>query len=338
MIESEHIFPNHKLPKILDKSPKFTQDFLSQNLPEAPLLQPFYTIQEAVELSNKLVASGKSNATGLQIKLKSGMNLPAWTFLLNGYRDEKLITDGLSYGWPLNWTCTPFLSCQTVRNHPTAEKQFPTLIKEWYLDQVQKGMLVGPCKREDLPWTNLSTVPLQSVVKDPVEMTRRVCADPTFSLPGLPKGFGSLNDGIPKNSYLGKPYKYQLPRVRDFVTDAVEIGLHHVLGFKIDWKFAFQQNPLDPADWWLTVYHIEEAGYFIDIRTNFGYRSAGIPQQIESESISFMLNKISLSNNSLQWFMRTFVDDEIVLADPSTKTLFFYTKSLVLGPPPPRTT
>ena len=50
MIESEHIFPNHKLPKILDKSPKFTQDFLSQNLPEAPLLQPFDTIQEAVEL------------------------------------------------------------------------------------------------------------------------------------------------------------------------------------------------------------------------------------------------------------------------------------------------
>ena len=32
---------------------------------------------------------------------------------------------GEAYGWPLNWTCKPFLSCQTVRNHPTAEKQFP---------------------------------------------------------------------------------------------------------------------------------------------------------------------------------------------------------------------
>ena len=104
--------------------------------------------------------------------------------LMKGHKDEKLIIDGLSYGWPLNWTCTPYLSCQTVRNHPTAEKQFPALIKDWYLDQVEKGMLVGPCRREDLPWKNLSTIPLQSVVKDPIEMTRRVCADLTFVLPG----------------------------------------------------------------------------------------------------------------------------------------------------------
>ena len=60
---------------------------------------------------------------------------------------------------------------------------------EWYLDQVVKGMLVGHCERKDLPWTNLSTIQLQSVVKDPIEMTRIVCADPTFVLPGLPEGF-----------------------------------------------------------------------------------------------------------------------------------------------------
>ena len=224
-IETENLFPDHKLPMIFDESPKFTREYLAQNLPEAPSLQPFYTVHEAVELSNQVVASGKSNAAGLKIEVKSGMNIPAWKMLMKGHKDEKLIIDGLSYGWPLNWTCTPYLSCQTVRNHPTAEKQFTALIKDWYLDQVEKGMLVGPCRREDLPWKNLSTIPLQSVVKDPIEMTRRVCADPTFVLPGLPKGFGSLNDGIPKNSYMGKPYKYQLPRVRDFVTDAVEVGL-----------------------------------------------------------------------------------------------------------------
>jgi hypothetical protein len=286
MLEDEEIFKNHKPQRSFDKSPKFTQEYLSHNLPEAPLLQSFYTTSEAVELSNKIVASGKSNASGLKIQVKSGMNIPAWKLLLEGYKHEDLILDGLSYGWPLNWTCSPYLSCQTVKNHPTAEKQFPELIKDWYLDQVEKGMLVGPSQREELPWANLSTIPLQSVIKDPIEMTRRVCADPTYVLPSLPKGFGSLNQGIPKNSYLGKPFKYELPRVRDFVEDAKQIGLTHVLGFKIDWKFAFRQNPLDPADWWLTVYYIEGAGYFIDIRTNFGYRSAGIPQQIESESIS----------------------------------------------------
>ena len=317
MLEDLDIIPTQHPRKSFDQSPKFSKDFLSQNLPTAPALRPFYTVEEAVDISNKVVASGRSNATGLKIEIKSGMNMPAWRLLLKGYKHEKMITDGLAYGWPLNWTCSPFLSCQTVPNHPTAEKQFPILIKEWYLDQVDKGMLVGPCQREDLPWANLSTIPLQSVVKDPVEMTRRICADPTYSQPGLPKGFGSLNQGIPKNSYLGEPFKYELPRVRDFVKDAIDIGLHHVLGFKIDWKFAFRQNPLDPADWWLTVYHIEGIGYFIDIRTNFGFRSAGIPQQIESECISFMLQKISLSNNVAKWFMKTFFDDEIVLVEPS---------------------
>ena len=51
-------------------------------------------------------------------------------------------------------------------------------------------MLVGPCQREDLPWANLSTIPLQSVIKDPIKMSRRVCADPTHF------GFGSLNQGV----------------------------------------------------------------------------------------------------------------------------------------------
>ena len=99
------------------------------------------------------------------------------------------------------------------------------------------------------------------------------CEGPSRDVPGLPPGFGSLNQGIPKNFYLGKPYQYKLPRVRELVEDAMEIGLEDVMGFKIDWKFAFRQNPLDPADSRLTVCHIEGAGYFLDIRTNFGYQS-----------------------------------------------------------------
>jgi hypothetical protein len=313
---------NNPRPDLADKytpedTETFTKQFLERKLPPAPELKPFYNIQEAVNLSNKVVQSGKPNYDGLKIEIKSGMNIPAWLFLLKGYKQEEKIAKGIAYGWPLNWTCSPFLSCQTLKNHPTAERQYPLLFKDWYQDQVNKGMLVGPCSREDLPWKNLSTIPLQSVIKDPVEMTRRVCADPTFSPHGLPPGFGSLNQGIPKHYFMGEPYQYNLPRIRDFINDAILVGLDKVMGFKIDWKFAFRQNPLDPADWWLTVYHIEDVGYFLDIRTNFGYRSSGIPQQLESEAISFMLRKIKISKQTAKWFMRTFFDDEIVLADPS---------------------
>ena len=198
MLVCDDLFTPTKHPPSFGKSSKFSKEHLLNIIPEAPELMPFYNIEEAVDISNRVVATGRSNADAAKIEIKSGMNLPAWRLLLKGYKNEKIILNGLTYGWPLNWTCKPFLSCQTVRNHPTAEKQFPDLMTEWYLDQVSKGMLVGPCKREDLPWRNLSTIPLQSVVKDPVEMTRRVCADPTFILPGLPEGFGSLNQGIPK--------------------------------------------------------------------------------------------------------------------------------------------
>ena len=50
----------------------------------------------------------------------------------------------------------------------------------------------------------------------------------------FPPGFGSLNQGIPKNFYLGKPYQYKLPRVRKLVEDALKIGLEDVMGFKMD--------------------------------------------------------------------------------------------------------
>jgi hypothetical protein len=56
MLEDEEIFAHHKPQRSFDESPKFTRDYLSQNPPEAPLLQPFYTTKEAVELSNEVVA------------------------------------------------------------------------------------------------------------------------------------------------------------------------------------------------------------------------------------------------------------------------------------------
>ena len=64
----------------------FTKQYLSENLPSAPDLQPFYTVQEAVDLSNRVVQSGKPNYDGLRVEVKSGMNIPAWRFLLKGYK------------------------------------------------------------------------------------------------------------------------------------------------------------------------------------------------------------------------------------------------------------
>ena len=313
MLESNNMFkPN--APDQSQASGTFTISQLLEMFPPAPELRKFYTIEEAVELSDKIVATGLPNYQGARVEIKSGLNIPAWKFFLQGYDKEKVVLDGITYGWLLNWTCNPPLCGQTIPNHPTAEKKYPVLFKEWTKSQTDLGMLIGPLRRDQLPWPNLTTVPLHTVDKDVKLGTRRICADPSYTPPGWPAGW-SLNSGIQKDFYANQPFSYQLPRIADFVNDAKKIGLEKVLGFKIDWKFAFRQNPLDPCDWWLTVYFIDGQGYFMDIRTNFGYRASGIPQQLEAESVPFMLSKVKLSQSG-SWFVRPFFDDEIGIADP----------------------
>ena len=66
----------------------------------------------------------------------------------------------------------------------------------------------------------------------------------------------------------------------------------------------------------------------MDIRTNFGYRASGIPQQLEAESIPFMLSKIKL-NSSQSWSVRAFFDDKVGIAHPDIAQELFQA-SLVL--------
>ena len=51
---------------------------LKKMFPEAPSYQKFYNPNEAVLLSNKIVASGKPNFVGEKIEVKSGFNIPAF--------------------------------------------------------------------------------------------------------------------------------------------------------------------------------------------------------------------------------------------------------------------
>ena len=212
--------------------------------------------EEAINLCNRIVSTGKPNFAEAKIPVKSGYNTDAFSFMLRGYPKENLIVNGVTFGWQLGWTGYPLLSGRVTLNHPTVERQYPLQTQKWINDQVDKGMLIGPISRKEIPWRNLTTHPLHSVTKDEVTGSRRMCVDGSYVAPGTPNGFGSLNQGIPKGEYMGVPVKYNLPRVRDFVDDAIKIGLNKVKGFKVDWSHAYRQNSLHPAEWWLTVLHL----------------------------------------------------------------------------------
>ena len=93
-----------------DKSSKFSKEYLTSILPEALQLKPSYTVGEAAEITNKLFATGDSNPDALKIEIKSDLNFPAWHLPLKGFKCQKIISNGLVYGWPLNWACSLYLS------------------------------------------------------------------------------------------------------------------------------------------------------------------------------------------------------------------------------------
>ena len=299
----------------LSQTTGFTIEELRLSLPEAPDYKKFYTTKEAIDLCCEVLESGIPNLVGKKIEVRSGFNIPAFKLLLQGYEKEELVLGGIRYGWPLNWSRFPPLHGVTVPNHPTVEKEFPLATKEWREEQICRGMIVGPIKREELPWDEILTIPLHSVIKEESSGSRRFCADASFIPRGASPDTGSLNMGIPRGEYLGKPFHYNLPTINDFISDAALVGLDRVVGFKIDWSHAYRQNTLCPSDWKITLLHFNDLGYFMDIRSNFGIRSSGVFNQLGSESISYMLRKIKLTKSG-KWVMRTYFDDEIVLSEP----------------------
>ena len=145
---------------------------LRKSLPEAPEYRKFYSVSEALETHLRVLETGKSNYEEARIEVKCGYNKEAFKLLLDGYEKRDLLLNGVLYGWPYNWSGTPELHGFTVPNHPSVERDHPLATQKWLQEQIDKGMIVGPIAREDLPWEKVTTIPLHSVVKDEVLGTR----------------------------------------------------------------------------------------------------------------------------------------------------------------------
>ena len=107
---------------------------------------------------------------------------------------------------------------------------------------------------------------------------RRVVLDLSFP-PGK-----SVNDGIPKDSYLDQPFHLTLPRSADFVDLILAKGAGCYL-YKKDLKRAYRQIPVDPKDYPFLGYHWNDCLYF-DLVLPFGLRSATLACQRTTNAIT----------------------------------------------------
>ena len=223
-----------------------------------------------------LVRSSKSpNYVKCKIPVPTHLNIKKWSVLLKGDKDQTLI-DHLKFGFPINYTS---LSSPVVplTNHRSAI-QYSEAVDNYIRKELSAGSLIGPFSANPLN-SDVIISPLQSVEKKNSDKgARRIVVDLSF-----PKGT-SVNDGIPKDSYLGEDHKLRLPSV-DALIDQVRRYGSGCLIFKVDLARAYRQLLyMCPNDVGLCAFSWR-GSLFIDITFPFGIRSACLNCQRVADAI-----------------------------------------------------
>ena len=122
------------------------------------------------------------------------------------------------------------------KKHENASN-FPEVIEEFLKIELY-GAVLGPFNNNpfdsDITISPLNTVP-KSVNK------RRVILDLSFPT------YHSVNDGIPKDTYLGEAFELKYLTIDDLV-QLVKVKGEECLLFKADLKRAYSEIPIDPGD------------------------------------------------------------------------------------------
>ena len=147
----------------------------------------------------------RPNAFGARIVVPSRLNLPAWQAGLINYHDPDVAVF-LAHGWPVNY-CSSSDPELSDSNHSSAVN-FAQIVDSFIETELSHEATAGPFKHDPFP-SRLQTSPLQTVDKD--QTKRRVVLDLSFP-PSR-----SVNDGIPKDTFLAVPFHLSLPRSVDFV-------------------------------------------------------------------------------------------------------------------------
>ena len=117
--------------------------------------------------------------------------------------------------------------------------------------------------------------------------------------PSFPVGC-SVNDGIPKDTFLGEPFQLCLPGVEALATLIHPCGPNCLI-FKKDLHHAYRQFPIDPRDYHYLGYSFDNLLFF-DTVFAFGLRPATMACQCVTNAIQFL--------HSLQgYFSTNYVDD-----------------------------
>ena len=176
---------------------------------------------------------------GARVVIPSKWNVTLLLQLATSISDREVV-QFLMFGWPLNHDGRP-MSC-TFQNHKSATL-FPEHIYKYLMKEIQYGSLLGPFITA--PWTDNIVVSPMSTTSKKGTSDRRIIMDMSWPHDGT-----SVNDGIPKDVYMGQPINLVYPTVDHLCKHASDIGFS-CRGYRRDMKRAFKQVLGDPFTWGL---------------------------------------------------------------------------------------
>ena len=248
------------------------------------------TINEDLLKHHMVRAKGYPNRYGARIPITTKWNLVKFQQLLGDYEDIEVV-EWMKYGWPTGRLPTMQEPAKTFKNHKGATDH-PEALIHYIAKEKRHDAVIGPL--EKIPFnTNIGISPISTRPKK-TSQERRIIIDLSFP-PGE-----SVNDGMIKDNYMGKVVKLTFPRVDDLALRIYTLGKAAMM-FKIDLSRYFRQLPLDPGDYSLIGYVIDNKLYF-DKMLPMGMRTAPYIAQRVTSAIRHI-------HQQLGYYLLNYVDD-----------------------------
>ena len=231
-----------------------------------------------IRIYDAVRSTGVPNYQQARIPLPHALNMTAWRHHLADYHDTALC-DFLEYGWPMNFV-SPVPPTPTTCNHGSATA-YVQHVRDYLQKETQLGALLGPFEAPPFsPWFQVN--PLMTAAKKDTA-SRRIITDLSWP-PGA-----SVNAGIPRDQYLGSPYKLRLPTVDDMVALMLKHGPGCYM-YSVDLARAYRQLRCDPLDWPLLGSQCDNL-FYCDTAICFGCRWGAMACQRTTSGLCHIMHK-----------------------------------------------
>ena len=218
------------------------------------------------------------NFLAARVAIQSNLAIDVWRAELEHYTDQTLV-DQLQFGFPSNYSKRS-IPVPSFTNHRESV-DYAEHIKDYIVRECEMGALLGPFAVPPFsPWSHCS--PMMTRPKS-TPGKRRIIVDLSY-----PAG-RSVNAGIPRKEFLGRPHSYSLPSVSTIGERISSLGRGCYM-WSADISRAYRQLRADPLA--VPLFGITyEDQFYVDIALPFGCRSSGASCVRMTSALLWILQK-----------------------------------------------